>query len=314
MLSARRVRWAGSLLSLLALVVLVVLLRDADWQEVVRSLAEARIGWLIVAVLLALAVEVVKTVRWQWLLGTGATSLPGLLSVMLTARLLNALVPLRAGDVWRVTAAIRVQERPLVAAGGAVVGEKLLDGIALGTISMLLFWSAGPATPLILLLAAAMLGGAAAATIAPRHGRVRIWLRQQVAAVAHLRDWRVLAIALVLTALHLALGLAVNLTVLHALDIPIHVLAGLVMLVAGYAVGLAPAGPAQVGVFELAVAAALTTVGFAYPAAVTAALVLHLVLLAALATGSLVAVPLGWWDPNRRSAASGRPLAATERE
>jgi hypothetical protein len=65
------------------------------------------------------------------------------------------------------------------------------------------------------------------------------------------------------------------------------------MLLAGYAVGLVPSGPAQVGVFELAVAAPLAAVGLAMPAAVTAALGLHLVLLAMLALGGLLALPLG---------------------
>ena len=91
----------------------------------------------------------------------------------------------------------------------------------------------------------------------------------------------------------LGFGLLVNLLVLYALGLPVTLTAGLVMLLAGYAVGLVPSGPAQIGVFELAVAAPLTVVGLAMPTAVTAALGLHLVLLAMLALGGLLALPLG---------------------
>src|SRR5437879_5892788 len=138
-----RGRWAGGLLSLLTLVALAVLVWRAGWEELVQPLAQAEFGWIAGAVILALAVEVVKAVRWQLLLGTGRATLPGLVAVVFTARLLNVLAPLRAGDVWRVTAA-RGAGAPLVAVGSSILAEKLLDSLALGIASAILLWSVSP--------------------------------------------------------------------------------------------------------------------------------------------------------------------------
>src|SRR5689334_22104873 len=118
---ARLSAWAGvifSLGALAALVIFFVLSPSTDWRQ------------LAVAIGLALSVEVVKTVRWRGLLGAPFAILPRLLTLVFGSRLLNALAPLRAGDVWRVAGA-RAERSPLVIAGGSVVVEKILDGAAL---------------------------------------------------------------------------------------------------------------------------------------------------------------------------------------
>ena len=293
LLSPRAIRRAGILLSALALVALVALLGRMDWREVLQPLSGAKLGWLLLAVGVALAVELAKTVRWQLLLGVGATALPSLLGVVFTARILNVLVPLRAGDVWRVASAARGEGRPLLAAGGSVVVEKVLDGAALGGASLVLLWSVGLSSLLALGACVALAAAVALAPRVGRHLRASARVRRWLAALAYLRDWRLLVGAGGLTLIALGFGLLVNLLVLYALGLPVTLTAGLVMLLAGYAVGLVPSGPAQVGVFELAVAAPLAAVGFPMPAAVTAALGLHLVLLAMLALGGLLALPLG---------------------
>src|SRR5712692_5831137 len=168
LLSPRAIRWAGILLSALSLVALVALLGRMDWREVIQPLGGAKVGWLLGAVAVALAVEVAKTARWQLLLGVRPTTLPALLGVVFTARILNALVPLRAGDVWRVASATRGEGRPFLAAGGSVVVEKLLDGAALGGASMVLLWSVGLSS---LLALGACVGLVAAVALAPVVGR-----------------------------------------------------------------------------------------------------------------------------------------------
>src|SRR5262245_20168530 len=177
LLSPRAIRWAGILLSALSLVALVVLLGRMDWREVLQPLSGAKVGWLFLAVGVALAVELAKTARWQLLLGVRATALPSLLSVVFTARILNALVPLRAGDVWRVASAARGEGRPLLAAGGSVVAEKVLDGAALGGASMVLLWSVGLSSLLALGAGVALVATVALAPMVGRHlrasGRVR---------------------------------------------------------------------------------------------------------------------------------------------
>ncbi len=313
LLSPRAIRWAGILLSALSLVALVALLGRMDWREVIQPLGGAKVGWLLGAVAVALAVEVAKTARWQLLLGVRATTLPALLGVVFTARILNALVPLRAGDVWRVASATRGEGRPFLAAGGSVVVEKLLDGAALGGASMVLLWSVGLSSLLALGACVGLVAAVALAPVVGRHLRARQRVRRWLAALAYLRDWRVLTGAVALTLVALGFSLLVNLLVLYALGLPVTLTAGLVMLLAGYAVGLVPSGPAQIGVFELAVAAPLAAVGLAMPNAVTAALGLHLVLLAMLALGGLLALPLGLQSRTVRPSAGDRSLVKSGR-
>ncbi|MBI4492099.1 MAG: flippase-like domain-containing protein [Chloroflexi bacterium] len=301
--SPRAVRWMGVLLSLLALVALAALLGSAgdlagrsSWRELVEPLVGASIGWLALAVALVLVVEVVKTVRWQLLLGVGFATLPSLLSVVLTSRLLNALAPLRAGDVWRVASAARAEGRPLLAAGSSVIVEKALDAAVLGGLSLALLWPSGVQAPLALALAA---GLGLALVLGPRLGkpaRLPRWLD----GVRHLRDGRVLAGAATLTLASLGLGLLANLAVLRALGLAVELAPGLVMLVAAYAAGLVPGAPGRLGVFELAVAAPLAAAGLSPGASVAAALALHVVLLASLALGGLLALPLGLRGQSRR--------------
>lgn len=110
---------------------------------------------------------------------------------------------------------------------------------------------------------------------------------------------RLLAATLLLTAAGLGLGLLANLLVLHALGLA-GWQAALAMLLAGYAVGLVPSGPAQLGVYEVAVAAPLVALGMPATSAVVAALALHLVLLAGLVVGGLVAIALSGHPSGRR--------------
>src|SRR5438477_6657934 len=107
-LSPATLRWTGILLSLTAAAALVAVLANADWRELARPLITARWEWLGAALILALVVEVIKTVRWQLLLAVGIGHLPELLAVVFGARLLNALTLPRAGDVWRIAFVARV--------------------------------------------------------------------------------------------------------------------------------------------------------------------------------------------------------------
>ena len=91
----------------------------------------------------------------------------------------------------------------------------------------------------------------------------------------------------------LGFGLLVNLSVLRALGLEAWPAAALAMLVSGYAAGLLPAGPGQLGVFDLAVATPLMGLGMAPASAIASAVMLHLVMLAMLILGGALAVPLG---------------------
>ncbi len=295
-ISPRTVRWIGSLLSLVSLLVLAAVVMRGDWGELVRPLAGARPGWLAAAVGVGLAVEVSKTARWLLLLGMGLGSLPGLLALVFTGRLLNALAPLRAGDLWRVASVVRAEKRSLVMAGGSVVVEKLLDGAVLAGISLALLGSVevGGAKVVAAVLAALVAAALLLGLWLP--GRPLLSVRALPLRLEEIRLWGnpgLLAGVVLLTAAGIALGLLVNLAVLNALGLPADVRPAALMLVSGYAVGLLPSGPGQLGVYELAVSAPLVALGVPAASAVAAALALHLVLLAVLGLGGLLSLPLG---------------------
>jgi uncharacterized membrane protein YbhN (UPF0104 family) len=180
-----------------------------------------------------------------------------------------------------------------MAAGGSVVIEKLADGAALGLLIAVLLWQFSPTTMLVSLLALGLVGALGGWPLVERRLGGRARLEERLAAIAYLRDKRLLVTVLGLTVAGLALGTLVNLTVLYALGITPDLRAGLLMLVAGYAAGLIPSGPAQLGVFEVTVAAPLVAAGFSYPTALSAAVTLHVVLLGMLGVGGAAAVLLG---------------------
>ncbi len=297
----------GTLISLVALAALVGVVYRSGWIDLIRPLATANMVWLSTAALLALSVEVAKTLRWQLLLGLEARTLPRLMATLLSGRVLNVAVPLRAGDVWRVASVSAAEDRPLPLVAGSVIAEKLLDGTALALGAILLLGSAGlrAAGPAQLLVAGT--GILAAFTLALGGGRriaARFGLAQWLASATYLRRPMVLLGTTLLTLAGIALGLLVNLSVLNALGMAADPAAATMMLLSSYAVGLVPAGPGQMGVFELGVSGALIAAGMAASPAVAAAVALHLVLLATLAAGGLLALPLNAFGRTRLRSAS----------
>jgi uncharacterized membrane protein YbhN (UPF0104 family) len=293
------VRWLGLGFSALAVSVLLVIIVPTDWPAVLAPLASAEPGWLAGAVGLALLALLVKSLRWLLLLGLGVEQLPRLLALVLSGNLMNALAPLRAGDLWRVLAVARAGQRGLVPSGATVALEKGLDGVGLVTIGLLGIGSLGDGRwwPLLgggLLVALGLLAvGLRRGDTWPR--RLEGW----AAELRHLRQPNVVAAAVILTVAGLGLGLAANLLVLQAIGLPSSLQIAALMLVGGYAGGLLPAAPGQLGIFELAVAAPLLASGLSVSAAVAAALALHLVILSTLLLGGLLALLLGMVERSR---------------
>ncbi len=293
-------RWVGIALSLASLLVLGVLLSRSGWRELLQPLTSANPRWVVLAVTLALTVEVAKAARWQLILGIHPAAFPSLLSVVLTGRLLNLVAPLRAGDIWRVAAVARVEQRTAAVSVASVVAEKLLDGAALGAAGASLAWSRGAAVP------ALVLGFAAIVAVTVGFGLVlrlagRIELPAVARGVDHLREGRALTGLGILSIAGLGFGLLVNLSVLQALGQEAGLAAALAMLISGYAAGLLPAGPGQLGVFDLAVATPLMGLGVAPASAIASAITLHLVMLTVLVLGGVLAVPLGTFGRRNHS-------------
>jgi uncharacterized membrane protein YbhN (UPF0104 family) len=270
-------------------VVLGVALAQGGLAPVRDQLGTAQPEWLALAVGLAMAVELVKTLRWRVLLGPAAGSFWPLASVLFSARLMNALLPLRAGDVWRVASAAGQEGQTLPRAGGALLVEKLLDGtglVLLGTglltqITALRAPLEGQLSAQLLVVAALGIGLGLATALWRWQVRRRGLLLPRVGRTTA-------AAAGALTFASLGLGVLVNLAVLQALGLGPDLTLGLVILLSGYALGLAPAGPGQLGVFELGITAPLVALGVPSGPALAVAVALHLVLLSAFGLGTLV--------------------------
>jgi uncharacterized membrane protein YbhN (UPF0104 family) len=288
------VRWLGLAVSAAAICLLLFVILSADWQAVLVPLAGAEPAWLAGAVALALLVQLLKGLRWAMLLGAGAGELSRLLALVLSGQLLNALAPLRAGDLWRVFAATRTGQRGLVPSGAALVLEKILDGAGLALIGLLTVGSLGADRWWPLLVGGGLIVALGLLLVQLRGGsgwsnRLLVW----AAELRYLRQPGALLAVLSLTTAGLGLGLVANLLVLQALGISPSLQSGALMLLGGYAGGLLPAAPGQLGVFELAVAAPLLASGLSGAAAVAAAVALHLVILSSLLLGGLLALLLG---------------------
>jgi uncharacterized membrane protein YbhN (UPF0104 family) len=271
---------------------IVALMWQADWRDLVQTLAHAEWSWLAVGVFLALAVELAKTLRWQLILGLEAGRFPRLLAQVLNARMLNALTPFRAGDLWRVVSAARLEHRRIVTVGGSVIAEKALDAAALACLGLAVvgttgspLMSAGVVVFAVLAILAVIPGARRWTTRLP-------WLGRHTAELSQLRFGPALLKACLLTLAGIGIGLLVNVSVLRAFELPMNPTLASSMLLSGYAAGLLPSLPGRVGVFHLAVSTPLMALGLSPASAVAAAVGVHLVLLSSVMLGGLAALTL----------------------
>src|SRR5439155_12253222 len=99
---------------------------------------------------------------------------------------LNALAPVRAGDLWRIAFVSRVERRHLVTSGGSVILEKAFDGAALGAVGLLALGSNLPDRRWLLLLVAG-LGAGLGLAVAVKQPASRRVLKRGLAELDHLR-------------------------------------------------------------------------------------------------------------------------------
>jgi uncharacterized membrane protein YbhN (UPF0104 family) len=180
----------------------------------------------------------------------------------------------------------------LAAIAAAVVGAASLAGARWGL--------AGGAAVILGGVLVALKGRALRGTLEAHPLTRKLRLAALVDVAETLRDGPTLLFVFGATALVWGAGLLANGFVLSAVGIqPTLDLMGRV-LVAGYIVGLVPAPPARLGVFETGITVALTSAGVALPQALAAAVTLHVCQLAEL--GILLVAGLAW----RRWSWSGR--------
>jgi uncharacterized membrane protein YbhN (UPF0104 family) len=253
----------------------------------------------LVAVLPLMAVELAKAARWRSLIGSARPPYSVCLRALVAGQLTNALSPLRAGEAVRI-GVVAAHGGAVLPATAAMAGAKAIDTVCLATIAAAVVGAASLSNARW-----GLLGGAAVITcgvlVALNGGALRrgfesnaltrkLHLTALVDVAETLRHWPTLLTVLSTTAVVWFAGLAANGVVLAASGIPpTPDLMGR-MLVAGYIVGLVPAPPARLGVFETGITVALTSAGVALPQAIAVAVALHICQLAEL--GLLIAVGL----------------------
>ena len=137
-------------------------LRDVPLAEVLDSLQQANILWIIVSIATITIGMWTRAVRWRGLLGFRIPQLQGFYIIAITF-LLN-LLPLRAGEVARSVLATR-SGVPFMTAATSIVVERLIDTL-LVVVSLSLAFSRLPSVPEAATTAATLFGiGAVAAFV-----------------------------------------------------------------------------------------------------------------------------------------------------
>jgi uncharacterized membrane protein YbhN (UPF0104 family) len=261
----------------------------------------------LVALVPLVTVELAKAVRWAALLGPRSPSFVRCLQALVSGQLANTLSPLRAGEAVQV-GFLTLRGGALAPAAATVAGIKLLDACVLLLFAISIFgasviggsavWVVVAAAGVCTTMSVAVVGAGGRLQWAvlrfPLAERVGVGRLQDVASA--LRSHRVLLLVGVTSSMVWFAGMLANSAVLLAVGVqPTFDLAAR-MLVAGYTVGVLPAPPARVGVFEAGVALALSSAGIAPVTALAAGVTLHVLQLVELALLILVSTVVPRWS------------------
>ena len=267
-------------------------------RQVVGQFRSVDLRLAFLALVLTAAVDLAKALRWQVLYGQVQPSYQRVLQAQVVGQAANTLVPLRLGEVLRVSWAAPTPSGVARGSAGLVL-TKAIDAIVLAG---LIAWIFGgsllaqvqllPAVLLGLMVAVVLglaqryhhIGGGGMGAIKPLLAGAARYARELHAGT--------LAVVLATSAFAWIVGGLANVAVLASLSAPLSIdLAGRI-LASGYVAGLLPAPPGRLGVFEGAVAAALVTGGMDLSLAITVAIVLHALQL--LEIGLLVVAATRW--------------------
>jgi uncharacterized protein (TIRG00374 family) len=273
--------------------------RDVSWRGVGVSLEHIQSGWLGASlVLLAVAVWM-RTERWRRLFQRdGRPPRRAVFWSLMIGYLFNNILPARAGEAARVVA-LRREAGVTAARGAATVAVERVFDVASLAVLMLVATPAlgsGPVVRATAWTSVAVLAAAVALAVACRSARLRRWIGAAIVRVPLIRGPRAVTTlaefgagvrALSDRAMALEVGawsvgswlvLAVSYyAVLRSLGVGSPARAAVLSLVVTNLVQVIPASAASLGVFEAAGRAAVAAYGATPAAAVSAALLLHVV-------------------------------------
>ena len=290
--------------------------REFDWHAVRDSLAQADPRYLALAVLAMLLNIALKVRRWQWLFHPRSRPVPArdLLRALLVGQLGNVLLPTRLGDVMRIAVVHVKVGVPWRWALLTIVVEKVLDSVMLlallGALLPFVAWPTWVSTLHIILSALLVVGVVSLVWMATQEGArrrmVRALQRIHLGSVSRwtertlqsLATWRaaqerpvqarlwVLSVAIWLLA-----GL-VNWFGFRAVGLELPFAAGLLLAATEVAGTRLAYTPAAIGAYHSIAVLTLALFDVGPTAALSAAVLLHLVVYVPILTGGLAAA---WW-------------------
>lgn len=102
-----------------------------DLDRAVEQLTDVRLGWALAGLCAFTLSKTIHAYRWRVLLGRPDVPLRPLVSIFMVSNLVNAVVPLRAGDLVRIELPSRLLRLPRAAlASNVLFVESLFDGLA----------------------------------------------------------------------------------------------------------------------------------------------------------------------------------------
>ena len=133
----RASRWPLVLTLLLAAVLLFLAFRGANWRELVGTVQQARLGYLVLAVLVSSSSYWVRGLRWRVLICAEKVVAPATVFwAVMVGYLGNSYLPARAGEVIRAVMLGRSASLSKIFVLATALTERMLDVIALVLISL----------------------------------------------------------------------------------------------------------------------------------------------------------------------------------
>ena len=294
------------LLAIQAVVVAIsiaVLLWRVDVVEALRRLDNVEPGWALAGMVLFTISKGVHAYRWRVLLGRPDVPFRPLLSIFMVSNLVNALLPLRAGDLVRIELPSRLLKLPRAAlASNVLFVESLFDGLAflvLVAIAGFVLDEGVRQLPGLTIFAAIVLLAFVVLVLlarwelpadparsrlllpVPEPGRERAarLLQQLQEGMASLRDVRHTVVALVISVAAWIAEVGVYWMMGKALGLDLGLGEAIVLMVAANIIVSLPITPWDIGPFEVAVTEAFVLLGGARVDGSSFAIGIHLLLL-----------------------------------
>jgi uncharacterized protein (TIRG00374 family) len=308
LVNRRRALLVGLLTSL---IILVVVSRHIDWASFWSTLRRTRVTWVVLACVAISVSAYVRCWRWRVVAGLNDVAMATFWRATVVGYVGNAIYPARLGDVMRVVALQRTSGKSTGLVLGSAVADRLWDMLIFGAVGTIVILITGNVASFGQAIAVVLLGtcGIAIAVyaLAKRRDRVSVvveslvrllptklanrllnWTNEALRYFANVHRWRTTIVVILLSGLAAAIDYGSIYLCLVSIDLPVPFIAAILTGVLISLVGLLPAAPGYIGIYQVGSVLGLGYFGVEESDALAASIVIH------AATLIVVAV-LGAW-------------------